>query len=117
MLLYEGTKEDIMNVQQLTARFQALNLNGSDLTIKVHGESVTILGRLVRPYSDYVDTCFDFYIEIDLTTESLGLCVGRYENNHMRKQTTASRGVQFYDSADCFRNAEAIANTLEALAA
>ena len=114
-----------MNVQQLTARFQALNLNGSDLSVEVRREnpkdrrvtSVSINGRLVQPMNDYVDTFFDFYIDIDRTTESLGLCVNRWEKNHERKETTVKRMVQFYDGTDCFRNAEAIANTLEALAA
>tara|TARA_Y100001937_G_scaffold25569_1_gene36568 strand:- start:452 stop:796 length:345 start_codon:yes stop_codon:yes gene_type:complete len=114
-----------MKAINLARRFENLNLNGSDLSVKVRRDSpncrrvtsVSISGRLVKPMNNYVDAHFDFYILIDPATDSVGLCVETYEINHERKDCTVGRQIQFHDSVDDFRQAEAIANTLESLAA
>lgn len=113
-----------MNLLALALRFQALNLNGSDLTVKIRRESpnhrrvtsVLITGLLDKPMNEYVDAHFKFVVDIDVANESLGLCVERYEVNHERKERTSSRLIPFYDGADDFRQAKAIADTLEAIA-
>lgn len=111
-----------MNVQQLTARFQALNLNGSDLSVEVRQEnprdrrvtSVSITGRLVHPMNDVEDAEFQFVIDIDRPTKSISSNVQGMIIDHEEGEAYPAT-MSLLSGVEAFQEAEAIANTLEAL--
>tara|TARA_R100000231_G_C5238920_1_gene139101 strand:+ start:261 stop:602 length:342 start_codon:yes stop_codon:yes gene_type:complete len=113
-----------MNILNLAARFQALNLNGSDLSVEVRRESpthrrvtsVSITGRIVQPINDIEDAECQFVIDIDRYTRSISSNVHGFIIDHEEGETIPWT-ITFLDGVEAFQEAEAIANTLEALAA
>ena len=132
-------KEEAQNLEQdllnLALRFQDLNLNGSDLSVEVHRESphhrrvtaVSITGRLVRRVNDVEDAEFQFVIVIDRIGRNEGSRRGYWTPvitsnvqatiiDHEEGETIPAE-MRFLGGVEAFQEAEAIANTLEALAA
>ncbi|MAF72442.1 MAG: hypothetical protein CMH39_00270 [Micrococcales bacterium] len=116
-----------MNVLDLALRFQALNLNGSDLTVEVRRESprhrrvtsVSITGRIDRSITHgnvTVDVEYQFVIDIDRQTKSISSNVQATIIDHEEGETIPAE-MTFLGGVEAFQEAEAIANTLEALAA
>ena len=117
-----------MNVQKLAARFQALNLNGSDLSVEVRREnpkdrrvtSVSISGRIDSDCGpddglEYRGETF-YRIEIDRIGHTL-----QFDMEHWTNDPEVDCGYPWFQATHhgerAFKEAEAIANTLEALAA
>jgi hypothetical protein len=113
-----------MDLLDLALRFQALNLNGSDLTVEVRRQSpnhrrvtsVSITGRIVQPMNDVEDAECQFVIDIDRQTRSIMSNVQGFIIDHEEGETIPWT-MTFADGVEAFQEAEAIANTLEALAA
>lgn len=111
-----------MNLLDLALRFQALNLNGSDLTVEVRRESpnhrrvtsVSITGRLVHPIDEMTDYEFQFVIDIDRNRQTIDSNVQGTIIDHEEGDTFPGM-ISFENGFEAFQEAEAIANTLEAL--
>ena len=131
-------KEEAQTLEQdlldLALRFQALNLNGSDLSVEFHRESpvdravtaVSITGRIVYPITKVEDAEFQFVIVID----RIGRNEGRFGRGYWtpvissnvqatiidhKKGKTIPAKMTLLGGVEAFQEAEAIANTLEAL--
>ena len=117
-----NTQDNTMKVLDLALRFQDLNLNGSDLTVEVRRESphhrrvtsVSITGRIVYPITKVVDAEFQFVIDIDRQTKSISSNVQATIIDHEEGDTIPAK-MTVLGGVEAFQEAEAIANTLEAL--